>query len=162
MKSSYAITAIGIALLAVSSIGSIQAHAGQAHSVVVGSPDGVIYTTGGDGNFSLTARVDKDGNVTGQWQDAFTRNPGFHVTVTCLLVEGNTAWISGVVTQASDNTLIGAPAITKVVDNTKNGKGDTISFTFICPPVCTDPVFCTDKPAFLEQFSIIAGNVVVK
>ena len=156
------ITAIGIALLLYVSIGSTTVHAAKAHSVHVGSPDGIIFGAGGDGNYSLVANMDNNGNVSGQWQDAFTRNPGWHMRVTCLTVVGNTAWIGGVITQASDNTLIGLPTLTKVVDNTRDGSGDTISFTFVCGPPCTDPVACSDMPEFLVQFPITAGNVTVR
>ena len=162
LKPSSCITAIGIALLLFGGIGSTVAHAAPVHFVSVGSPDGVIVTPGGDGNYSLVATVDANGKVSGEWEDAFTRNPGLHMKVTCLTVVGNTAWIGGVITQASDNALIGLPTITKVVDNTKDGSGDTISFTFICGPPCTAPVPCSDMPGFLVQFPINAGNVTVK
>ena len=134
------------------------AHAGIAHRVVVGSPD--FVGPGQDGNFSLLAQVDAAGNVSGQWQDAFTQNQGFHINVTCLTVVGNTAWVGGVITQASSPAFIGVQARTKVVDGgLPNGGGDTIGFTFIFPN--GNAPDCSAQTAF-QQFPLNKGQVVVQ
>ena len=151
--------AITIALLVLGVV-TTAAYAGQAHTVTVGTADVVLVPPGGDGNFSLTARIDIDGNVSGEWQDASTTNPGFHMRVTCLNVVGNTAWLNGVITQASNNALIGLPTVTQVVDNSPSGVGDQISFT-VFSPVGNPIPSCLDMPS-LPLFLINAGNVVVR
>jgi len=157
----FCIAAFAVTLPLVGIFGSTTALAAQAHIVTVGSPDGVIVVApGNDGNYSLIARQDANGNVSGEWQDAFTQNPGFHMKVTCLTVVGNTAWLNGVITQASNNAWIGLTTLTQVVDNTTDGSGDSISFTFF-DPSGGDVALCSSMPA-LVQFSIIAGNVIVK
>jgi hypothetical protein len=130
------------------------AYAAQAHTVSVGSPD--FLGPGGDGNFSLTARIDAAGNVSGQWQDAFTQNQGFHINVTCLTVVGNQAWVGGVITQAANPAFIGVQARTLVVDNGQSS--DTIGFTVIFPN--GNAPDCSAQPAF-QQFPLNQGQVKV-
>ena len=116
------------------------------HHVSVGGADICIdfFGThpGCDGNFSLVANEDSEGNVSGQYVDQFGHgNGGFHATVTCLSVNGNEAWVSGVITSGNlqGTDLTGFPVITKVVDN--GTSGDQISFSFI-----GDPTSCSDQP----------------
>ena len=64
------------------------------YRVTVGGPDvcediGFDHP-GCDGNFSLVA-MDGPNGVTGQWEDAH----GLHVSVNCLEVRADTAWVSG-------------------------------------------------------------------
>ena len=122
------VTVLSLSLLMVTA----DAFAAKAAKVRVGGPD--IIGPGGDGNYSLIAQIDEAGNVSGQWQDAFTQNPGFHINVTCLTVVGNQAWVGGVITQAANPAFIGVQARALVTDGgLPNGGGDTISFTFIFP-----------------------------
>ena len=129
------------------------------HRVSVGSSD-VAPPPGTDGNFSLSAIQRADGTVTGQWQDTvFGRgNPavGIHVEVDCLVVVGNDAWLSGIVTRP--DSLAGLPAITRVRDNgtSANDPADQVSFTFID----TDAT-CTDQPD-LPLNDLINGQVTVQ
>src|SRR5262245_47929746 len=137
---------------------SATAYAGVPHKVIVGSPD--FVPPGSDGNFSMIAQVDAAGNVSGEWQDAFTQNQGFHINVTCLTVVGNTAWVGGVITQAANPAFIGVQARTKVVDGgLPNGGGDTISFTTIFPN--GNAPDCSAQTAF-QQFPLNNGQVIVK
>lgn len=113
------------------------------HHVSVGGADICVDFTmplpgdhpGCDGNFSLVANMDADGNVTGQYTDQFGHgNGGFHATVNCLSVVGNEAWVSGVITTGNIQgfDLAGFPVITRVQDNGKSG--DKISFSWIGDP----------------------------
>lgn len=106
------------------------------HHVSVGSPDiceALGLPTGCDANFSLAANQKADGSAKGQWQDVFKfglEHPiPVHVTVDCLNVSGNQAWVSGVVTGPQ---LAGVPVITRVADNGTSAKDppDQVSFTF--------------------------------
>ena len=150
-------TALLLAILAsLIVLGNTTAYAASAvHTVKVGSPD--IIGPGGDGNFSLTASVDAAGNVSGQWQDAFTQNQGFHINVTCLVVVGNQAWVGGIITQAANPAFVGLQARTLVVDNGPNG--DTIGFTNFFPN--GNAPDCSAQTPFL-QTPLAQGQVIVK
>lgn len=147
-------------LLAVVLIGCLvspAAFAAKAGKVRVGTAD--FFGPGGDGNFSLTAQIDEAGNVSGEWQDAFTRNPGVHMNVTCLRIEGNVAWIGGVITQSADASQVGLTAMTRVVDGgLPNGGGDYISYTYIFPagtaPNCNTTFVFDQYPSFQGSVDI--------
>jgi len=107
------------------------------HHVSVGGADVCVDISiglkpGCDGNFSLVANEKADGSVKGQYTDQFGNgNGGFQATVNCLSVNGNEAWVSGVITSGNFQgfDLTGFPVITRVADN--GTSGDQISFSFI-------------------------------
>jgi len=76
------------------------------HQVSIGGPDvcsGFGAQPGCDANFSLLAQVFADGSVSGHWVDRFSQNfggGGALGAIDCVLIEGNTAWMGGVVTKA--------------------------------------------------------------
>jgi hypothetical protein len=129
------------------------------HQVSVGSAD-IAPPPGTDANFSLSAIELDDGTVSGQWQDTVfgrgTAAVGLHVEVDCLVVVGNEAWVSGVITRPA--SLAGLPAITRVRDNgtSATDPADQISFTFIGIEAT-----CTDQPN-LPLFDLINGQVTVQ
>lgn len=151
-----AVSLVAVALLSVSPAAFAD---GVIHKVSVGSAD-VLPPPGSDANFSLSAIQRGDGTVTGQWQDTFFGRsvPAFpiHVEITCLVVEGNDAWVSGLITHP--DFLAGSPAITRVRDNgtSANDPADQVSFTFLAPSADA----CLDKPA-LPLFDLINGQVKV-
>lgn len=129
------------------------------HKVSVGSSD-ILPPPGTDANFSLSAIEHGDGTITGQWQDTFfgrgTPALALHVQVDCLVVVGNEAWVSGVITRPA--LFAGLSAVTRVSDNgtSANDPPDQVSFTFI------DTGFtCTDQPD-LPLFDLINGQVTVQ
>jgi len=88
--------------------------------------------TGCDANLSIQANVHADGSVSGQWQDTFGGAGGtpatpIHVSVDCVNIIGNQAWVSGVVT---GGIFTGTPVITRMADNgtSKNDPPDQIGF----------------------------------
>ena len=125
------------------------------HRVSVGSPDACVAFgaahPGCDGNFSLTAIEYTDGSVSGQYTDRFANGDGFHAVVDCLVVEGNRAWISGVITSGRFTDpdtgevfdLAGLYVFTSVQDNgtSANDPPDQISLSFID----FEPIPCTEK-----------------
>jgi len=121
------------------------------HRVSVGGADiceAFGNHTGCDANFSLVAIQKEDGSVSGQWRDSFGHgNGGFHATVTCLSVNGNEAWVSGVITSGNllDFDLTGLPVITRVLDN--GNSGDKIGFSDI-----GNTTSCLDEPPDLATF----------
>jgi hypothetical protein len=131
---------------------------GVIHKVSVGSAD-ILPPPGTDANFSLSAVQHADGTVTGQWQDTFFGRGvpalAIHVEIDCLVVVGNEAWVSGVITHP--DSLAGLGAITRVSDNgtSANDPPDQVSFTFI-----DTGLTCTDQPD-LPLFDLINGQVKV-
>ena len=132
-----------IAPLAQSDFPTLQASVGSqvVHRATAGGPDlctGVGLKPGCDANYSLVALERADGSVTGQWQDQFAQFPGFggngiHVAVNCLVVVGNQAFVSGVITKSRIPGVVGLGAVTTVVDNGRaaNDPADQISPSFI-------------------------------
>jgi hypothetical protein len=132
---------------------------GVIHKVSVGGADSILVPPGTDANFSLSAVQHADGTVTGQWQDTIGGGGvpavGIHVQIDCLLVVGNEAWVSGVITHP--DSLAGLGAITRVSDNgtSANDPPDQISFTFI-----NTGLTCEDQPN-LPLFDVNNGQVNV-
>lgn len=111
-------------------------------------------------NLSLIARLGCDGAVTGQFQDTLQDGIGVHAQVTCLEIDGDDAWISGVVTKVTPATLgdfAGTPISIRVRDNgtSANDPPDQASFFF-----WNSEDLCTDKPDY-ELFKLIAGQVQI-
>lgn len=115
------------------------------HRVSVGGADFCVnfgLNPGCDGNFSLIALMNADGDVWGQYSDQFGHgNGGFHATVNCLTVVGNEAWVSGTITSGTwfGDPLEGLSILTHVVDNGQTG--DQISYSYIGTTIP-----CTDQP----------------
>lgn len=110
---------------------TLQAGVGSvAHRVTVGGPDvctGLGLPTGCDANFSLVALQFSDGSVSGQWHDVTPPSRSVHVTVNCLVVAGNEAWVSGVGPEHD----FGNEWVARVRDNGRsaNDPADQISLT---------------------------------
>lgn len=108
---------------------------GVVHRATVGGHDADQFGNT-DANFSLVAIEHGNGEVTGQWTDQFGQGEGgIHVTVNCLHVVGNNAWVSGIIKSGSFGGVdfTGLPAITRVADlgTSHNDPPDAISFSFI-------------------------------
>ena len=100
------------------------------HRVSAGGPDACVAWgshPGCDANFSLVA-MERDGVSSGQYTDRWAQGDGFHAVVDCVSVDGNQAWVSGVITQGrytdpdtgEVTDLAGLPVSTTVVDNGTN------------------------------------------
>ena len=132
------------------------------HRVSVGGPDacvGIGLKPGCDANFSLLALQGADGSATGKWVDSYSHvfgGNGPHVAVNCLLVVGNEAWVSGVLTEPKE--FAGLLLITRVRDNgtTANDPPDEISFSLI------DSYGGCNAAPDLTLYAAPQGNVVVQ
>jgi len=128
-----------------------EAYSRVVHQAILGSADlceANSLPTGCDANFSLVALERANGSVSGQWQDTFANGDGYiHVDVDCLSVNGNEAWVSGLIAHGNlgGSDLTGLPAITRIADNgtSANDPPDQISFSFI-----GDATSCLAEPNF--------------
>ena len=129
-------------VLALSLAAAASAQSPIVNRVSVGGPDACAFFgfphPGCDANFSLSAKRYADGTASGQYTDRFAKGDGFHAVIDCLVVVGNTAWISGVITHgtAGGTDLAGLPVATRVQDNGTSAKdpSDKISFSVIGDP----------------------------
>ena len=113
--------------------------------------------------FSFTA-VTQKGGVTGEAQlDNRAQGVRLHLVINCLVVTGNVAKVSGIVTKVTGPTIIqvGWPSIFYVNDNGEgsNSPPDTISLVFSFDPSVT--VDCR-TPFVLDMLAIDDGNIQVK
>ncbi|TNE84715.1 MAG: hypothetical protein EP330_28255 [Deltaproteobacteria bacterium] len=135
------------------------AYAGGATLVTVGSSD-MCDDKGRpcDANFSISAREDDEGLVFGTYIDRFENGEGFVAEVDCVFIDGDDAWISGVILDGTwdgqDKT--GETVITRVRDNgAGRGETDQISYSYI-----GYDLECTDAPN-LRLFPVPRGQVRV-
>ena len=140
---------------------SVNSGSGVINRVSVGGSDQDV-TLNTDANFSLIAIQKGDGSIAGEWSDQFGQGQGgLQVDVNCLVVQGNQAWIGGIIRSGSTGQggvdLSGLPALTRVADLGKsaNDAPDAISFTFIGLAVQ-----CTAQPN-LPLFPMTGGQVTV-
>jgi hypothetical protein len=115
-------------------------------------------------NLSLIARLGCDGAVTGQFQDTLLGGIGVHAQVTCLVIDGDDAWISGVITKVTPATLgdfAGIPMSIRVRDNgtSVSDPPDQASFFFI--PDNEGFGFCFERPEY-ELFDLVNGQVQIR
>ena len=125
---------------------------------------GNLIVTGELRTFSFTAVTQKGGGVTGESQlDNRAQGVKLHLAIDCLVVTGNVARVSGIVTKATGPTAVqvGWKSIFHVQDNGEgaNDPPDTISLVFSFPPSVA--VDCT-TPFVLPMLTIDDGNIQVK
>jgi hypothetical protein len=160
---------VALALLLLPTVGASAEGRGRVvHHVTVGGPDACIAwgeKVGCDKNYSIVATQYADGSVSGQLSD---NSPflavGIHAVIDCLVVDGNEAWVSGVITKGTllDGTsLVGGPIGARLRDNGVSAYdlADQISFTEIEPHGNYAP--CTERPAY-ELFDAPQGQVKVR
>jgi hypothetical protein len=141
------------------------------HHASVGSNDACEAfgnPPGCDGNFSLVANMREDGTVKGQWNDTFAGGgEGIHVTIDCMIVDGNSAIVGGYITHGSDgvNDLTGLYAVTAVWDNgtSNNDPDDQISFSYFSVLNPLDPAQACDYViGQFVQLDLTRGQVKVR
>lgn len=156
------LTAVPLAALPASSApadpsGVVESAMGSGHMV---RPDGTFRS------FSFTAAERADGTVTGQVQlNSRSFDVFVHISVDCLRVVGNTAYMSGRITHSSDpeQGFIGELNRFAVQDNGEGpGAVDRIS-TIPENPGNADPKTCTDDMSDRPLARVVQrGNVQVR
>lgn len=157
MNNLYLATALTIIFAA---LGSISVGAFGSNPSANGQ--GFVNEPGGLRTFSFNAVIKKDGSVTGN-ATLHTRRSDFFakVDVNCLNIVGNTATVSGVITNSSNPNAIGLIGLFRVTDN---GEGqsetpDQISGLFFDSPDRGTDSYINE---FIPQVFIEGGNIQVK
>ena len=128
--------------------------------LTVGGADAVAYgPPGSDANFSLIALERADGTVTGQLHDEWGKGAGFHATVDCLSVDGNTAWVSGTVTKSVVSDFVGRTVNVQVRDGGDAGDDMISPAFFYLPFTCVDHF---DFEGYGLLFPVNNGQVKLK
>jgi hypothetical protein len=155
-----AVLSAAVVTLALAVVAS--ASGGPVHMVSVGVADFCgtppAQNPGCNANFSIEAQQLANGTTRGNYTDQFGHgNGGFHATVDCLYVQGNKAWVSGIITSGWN---AGSRVLTEVVDNGTSAKDppDTISYSYA--PVALTLNCATFHPN-LVQIPVPKGQVKV-
>lgn len=126
------------------------------------SGSGMLTINGEMRTFAFTVHEGPDGTVAGQ-AHVVNRSMDFaeHISLDCLRVVGNTAFVSGIVTKG--DPLEGWKALFSVRDNGEgsNSPEDTITLVSHLPP--TIAVDChTPPPPSIRYLPIEHGNIEVR
>lgn len=148
-----------LGLLALAAGGNImQPSPTLAQSIVHrASGSGGLFINGEYRVFAFEAVEDSDGNVTGQIAHKSPLGGGLrtHITVQCMLVQGNEAILSGPIEPPHPTPPVGNFAVVRVVDNGEGNAVDEMSLVFIGflsdLPLPPDPT-CADLNAIFDLF----------
>lgn len=159
-----------VLVLILATVASAQGHGPIIHRVHVGGADlcaAFGLSPGCDANWSLAAIQYADGSVSGQFTDQWGGGyGGFHAVIDCLYVDGNEAWVSGVITQGTDGSsdLAGEPVSARIRDNgtSANDPPDQISFSHTGADGGDHPHGTCNEQMDYEQLPVYQGQVVVE
>jgi hypothetical protein len=164
-------------LTALVTAGVLFATAGAAS----GDPAGVVASASGGWSMSGTAagstfeiqpftfnvRIHADGSVDGRFNYTQVRD-GVALTVKgsldCAVIQGNQAWVGGVIEQSSRESLLGLDMWFQVQDNGEPGSDETpdMSSTIGAGGPGTGEQYCVDHPPVRFPFFLDAGNLQVR
>jgi hypothetical protein len=141
---------------------------GVVHRISAGTPDQCValgYWPGCDANWSLVALQFDDGTVTGQFTDRWAGAQGVQGEVTCLVVDGNEAWVSGTAWYFVRGKVFEFPFFVKVVDNgnSANDPSDEISYTHGTPSPSFNCEYIHEHPSpvFEQTWAVQQGQVTI-
>ncbi len=145
----------------------IQAAVGSGRSVT-GSGH-TILANGDQRNFTFHAKIHPDGSVSGSYRLALhSIDAWFTVDVSCLVFDGNTAWVAGHISDTNVPNLIrvGSVSYFYAIDGGEGaGTIDKVSRARTNDALGQDAVFCATKPLALfdpNPLTVVSGNVQVR
>lgn len=173
------LAALALAGVLVLALASVVGAAGPiVHTVQVGGPDACEawgLAPGCDANLSLRAFEYADGTVSGHYSDQFGHGfGGFQADVTCLEVDGNSAWIGAVITHGFFRIreediywdMTGEEIFIYVVDNgvSANDPPDQITYSLFGTGFVDCHQAATEAPGmeWFELFDMPRGQVNVR
>lgn len=116
--------------------------------------------------FSINGKVMPDGRVDGTWQLRVHRGPNggakLHGRVTCMVIEGNRAWLAGIVEHAVSPGNVGKAYGFKVVDNGEGHQAVPDQFASRRFPPSAEE-YCAEKPDDMAHpvHDMEAGNIQI-
>ena len=117
--------------------------------------------------FTFNVRIYADGSADGRFNYTQVRD-GNPLTVKgsldCAFIQGNQAWVGGVIEQSSRASLVGLDMWFQVQDNGEPGADETpdMSSTVGAGGPGTAEQYCVDHPAVLFPFFLGGGNLQVR
>ena len=134
-----------------------------ALGIVASASGSAHYLSGGElRTMGFSAVVNEDGTAHGEYQvNIHAIDRYFHVTVTCMAVRNDTAWVAGIIDRTNHPAIIpGRVSYFWALDNGEaSGVPDEMSTARINDAAGQDQVFCGLKPD--EAFSGLPGNPLV-
>ena len=132
---------------------------------------GQVSTPSGAGRRVVTVNTvqSASGQVTGGYRVDFTETGLYYdVTVSCVSIVGQTAWVAGHVTDTNHPAVI--PGRVSYFYVTDNGKphpvqqvpADVMSLAKINDPLGEDIVFCTLRPQVLPLLTGLEGDIDIR
>lgn len=138
--------------------------ASLSQGIVASAVGSAHYMSGGElRTMGFSAVSKEDGTASGEFQvNIHATDRYFHVSVTCMAVRNDTAWVAGIVDHTNHPAII--PGRVSYFWATDKGEGqsptpDKMSTARINDALGQDQVFCTLLPD--EAFSRLPGNVLV-
>lgn len=138
-----------------------------AETEVVASAVGSAHREAGGKPVLLNFRAIQrdDGTVEGSYyyQSVFN-HVQIHVDVTCMtVVEGNKAWIAGIISESNIPVLVGTVSYFYTFDNGEgaDADADVVSLVRALDPPGEDLRFCDELPTGLPDHEVLHGNVNV-
>ena len=119
------------------------------------------------GPFTFNVQVHADGTVHGRYRYVQVRD-GVELMVagplTCATIEGNRAWVGGLIEESSRPSLIGLDMWFQVQDNGEPGADETpdMSSTVGAGGPGTAQQYCDDAPEVRFPFFLSRGNLQVR
>jgi hypothetical protein len=117
--------------------------------------------------FTFNVRLYADGSADGRFNYTQVRD-GVELTVKgsldCAVIQGNQAWVGGVIEDSSRASLIGLDMWFQVQDNGEPGADETpdMSSTIGAGGPGTGEQYCADHPPVRFPFFLDAGNLQVR
>lgn len=164
------VTAVVAAVVLLAGAG---AASGQGDGVVASASGGWSMSGAAAGSvfevgpFTFNVRIYADGSVDGRFNYTQVRD-GTELTVRgsldCAVIEGNRAWVGGVIEESSRESLIGLDMWFQVQDNGEPGDDATpdMSSTIGAGAPGTGDQYCVDHPPVRFPFFLDAGNLQVR
>jgi hypothetical protein len=134
-----------------------------SQGIVASANGSAHYMSGGElRTMAFSAVGREDGTASGEYQvNIHAIDRYFHVTVTCMRVRNDTAWVAGIIDRTNHPVII--PGRVSYFWTTDKGEGgdvvEKMSTARINDAVGQDQVFCNLLPT--EQFSGLPGNVLL-
>ncbi|MDH3223908.1 MAG: hypothetical protein OEO23_09340 [Gemmatimonadota bacterium] len=128
--------------------------------------NGHVPFASGIREFTFHAKEQADGSAAGSYKIELTAlDLFFEVEVSCMAVDGNTAWVAGHIRDSNAGFIeIGSVSYFYAIDNGEGAGStpDVVSTARINDVAGEDLLFCADRPLILDSFPIQSGNVQVR